>query len=46
MSAPARTFGPRERCVNQLEHWRGTAAQYDKRVANYRMAVLAAALMI
>ncbi len=35
-----------ERCVNRLKQWRGIATRYDKRAANYRAAVVVAALMI
>jgi len=31
--------------VNRLKQWRGVATRYDKRVANYRAAVIIAALM-
>jgi transposase len=35
-----------ERCVNKLKQWRGIATRYEKRAANYRAAVVIAALMI
>ena len=35
-----------ERCVNRLKQWRGIATRYEKRAANYRAAVVVAALMI
>ena len=35
-----------ERCVNRLKQWRGIATRYEKRAANYRAAVVIAALMI
>ena len=35
-----------ERCVNRLKQWRGVATRYEKRAANYRAAVVIAALLI
>ena len=35
-----------ERCVNRLKQWRAVATRYEKRAANYRAAVVIAALMI
>ena len=35
-----------ERCVNRLKQWRAVATRYEKRAANYRAAVVLAALMI
>ena len=35
-----------ERCVNRLKHWCGVATRYEKRAANYRAAVVIAALLI
>ena len=35
-----------ERCVNKLKGWRRIATRYEKRAANYRAAVVIAALMI
>lgn len=34
-----------ERCVNTLKQWRAIATRYEKRAANYRAAILVAALM-
>ena len=35
-----------ERCVSKLKQWRGIATRFEKRAANYRAAVIIAALMI
>jgi transposase len=35
-----------EWCANQFKQWRRIATRYDKRVANYRAAVVIAELMI
>jgi hypothetical protein len=35
-----------EWCANQFKQRRGSATSYDKRVANYRAAVVIAELMI
>jgi transposase len=35
-----------ERCVGRLKQWRGIATRYEKRAANYRAAVIIAALVI
>ena len=35
-----------ERCVSKLKQWRGIATRFEKRAANYRAAVVIAALMI
>ncbi|HZB10859.1 MAG TPA: transposase [Rubrobacter sp.] len=35
-----------ERCVGRLKQWRGIATRYEKRAANYRVAVVIAALVI
>lgn len=35
-----------ERCVNKLKRWRAVATRYEKRAANYRAAVVIAALML
>jgi transposase len=35
-----------ERCANRLKQWRGAAARYEKRAANYRAMVVIAALAI
>ena len=35
-----------ERCVNRLKQWRGLATRFDKRAANFRAAVLIAALLM
>jgi transposase len=35
-----------ERCVGRLKQWRGVAARYEKRAANYRAAVVVAALLL
>ena len=35
-----------ERCVSRLKQWRAVATRYEKRAANYRAAVVIAALMI
>jgi transposase len=35
-----------ERCVGRLKQWRGIATRYEKRAANYRAAVVIAALVI
>jgi transposase len=34
-----------ERCVNRLKQWRGVAARYEKRAANYRAMIIIASLM-
>ena len=34
-----------KRCVNSLEQWRGIATRYYKRALDYRVAVVAAALI-
>jgi transposase len=35
-----------ERCVGRLKQWRAVASRYEKRAANYKAAVVVAALMI
>ena len=35
-----------ERCVGRLKQWRGVETRYEKRAANYRAAVVIAALVI
>jgi transposase len=35
-----------ERCVNRLKGWRGIAARFDKRAANYRAAVVIVSLIL
>ena len=35
-----------KRCINRLKQWRGIATRYEKRVVNYWVAVVIAALMI
>jgi transposase len=35
-----------ERCVGRLKQWRGIATRYEKRAANYRAAVVIAALVV
>ena len=35
-----------ERCVNRLKQWRAVATRYEKRAANYRAAVVVAALIL
>jgi transposase len=32
-------------CVSELKQWRGIATRYEKRILNYRAAVVVAALM-
>ncbi len=32
--------------MNRLKQWRGVATRYEKRIANYRAAVVIAALLI
>jgi transposase len=34
-----------ERCINRLKQWRGLATRFDKRAANFRAAIVIAALM-
>lgn len=35
-----------ERCINRLKQWRGLATRFDKRAANFRAAVIIAALLM
>jgi transposase len=35
-----------ERCVNRLKQWRGLATRFEKRAANFRAAVVIAALLM
>ena len=49
LSFDAATYARRnvvERCVNRLKKWRGIATRYEKRVVNYRAAVVIASLVI